>query len=200
MIRLPTAAACALLVGALSAPVAALAAPITVDFTITSVADPKWPHYAGGVIGTGHFTFDDSLIPASGTGHVGNSIMGAPTLDIAFDWFGTSFDMGNAGIAVLTFAGGALKDWWIGGTAVSGGCSPLMRFSCISSAGTVADFQIIASGTGSMNDGVNAGIGWGRVDQWDVRAPVPEPGTMVLSGAGLLALGLLRRGRGRSES
>ena len=56
------AAALALLMSAM----AAEAVPVTVDFTVTSndVSNPSWER---GVMGTGYFTFDDGLMPVSGS-------------------------------------------------------------------------------------------------------------------------------------
>ena len=57
----------------LAAAIAAEAAPITVDFTVTS-NDVSNPAYGSGTTGSGYFTFDDSSMPASGSGLVGNPI------------------------------------------------------------------------------------------------------------------------------
>lgn len=183
----------AALAAALVAPLAQ-AVPVTVDFSVTST-DSSTGSYAAGVVGTGYFTFDDSLIPASGTGTIGNSILGVQTLDLSFNWFGTSFDTTNAGIATLSFLDGVLTDWWIGGTYAAPICG-LGRYSCVHSAGTEADFILRTEG-GSINDGINAGIGagYGTVT-WSVRsASVPEPMTLGLFGLGLAAIGLGRRRR-----
>jgi hypothetical protein len=172
------------------------ATPVTVDFTIVSTTSSSDidDFYNIGTLGSGYFTFDDSLIPATGTGSVGNSITGAPTLGLFFDWFGTTFDTTNAGIATLTFVNGLLTDWWIGGTYIAPVCG-IMRFSCMSSAGAAPDFVLIASSGGSMNDGVHAGFGagYGTVS-WSVRSvSVSEPGTFGLLGLSLLSLAFMRR-------
>lgn len=185
------AAALALL--ASTASIGAHATPVTVDFSVVSTVPNNG--YASGVVGSGYFTFDDSLKPLSGTGHVGNSIMGLPTLDLSFNWFGASFDELTAGIATLTFSNGALSDWWIGGKYIAPACGPLMRYSCISSVGAQSDFMLLASSGGSMNDGVNSGIGsgYGTVS-WAVRSTsVPEPATLSLFGLGLTGLLAFRR-------
>lgn len=188
--KLKLAAAFALL-AATAAPLHA--APITIDFTITSTVPNQG--YAAGVLGTGFFTFDDALMPAGGNGAIGNSIFGAPTLDLSFDWFGTHFDETNAGISTLWFANGAVSDWWIGGTYAAPICG-LGRYSCVHSAGAAPDFMLISSnGGGSMNDGVHNGIGSGYGTlNWSVReTSVPEPGVLSLLGLGLAGLAGLRR-------
>jgi len=187
-------AALALLAG----PIMAHATPITVDFSVTSTVPSS--NYAAGVVGNGFFTFDDSLIPAGGSGNIGNPIVGLSTLDLAFNWFGAAFDETTAKIATLSFANGVLTDWWIGGNYSAPICG-LNRYSCVHSAGTSADFMIIALGNATMNDGVNAGFASGiNSAQWSVRGTetsVPEPATLALFGIGLAGVGLVKRKKGR---
>jgi hypothetical protein len=131
------AAALALLASAM----AAEATPITVDFTVTSNGLSN-PSYGVGVTGSGYFTFDDALIPASGSGHSGNPILGLPTIDLFFDWFGVSFDESSAKIGTLTFSNGVLTDWMIGGSYLSATCG-FLRYACTSSGGLAPDFDAL---------------------------------------------------------
>jgi hypothetical protein len=147
------------------------------------------------VVGTGYFTFDDSLIPASGSGHLGNPIVSLPTLDFFFSWFGVTFDESNAQIAVLDFANGVLTDWMIGGSFRPASCG-FLTYACTSSGGGAPDFDGFASGGIAMTDGERPGLAYGRPVHWSVReTDVPEPGTVALFGISALGLAFLRRRR-----
>ncbi len=170
----------------LAAGSAAQASTTTVNFSVTSTSGSS-DFYAVGTVGHGSFSFDDTLLPAGGSGQVGNMVMGLPTLALDFEWFGARFSVANASIATLRFTDGVLTDWMLGGTYNPSVCG-LLRLGCLHSAGTEPDFTLIGSSGGSLNDGVHAGIGSGHgTVVWSVQsAPVPEPAP-----AALLALGLL---------
>ena len=186
--------AAALTLGLLFGAAAAEATPITVDFNVTS-NELSNPSYGAGVVGTGYFTFDDSLIPAGGSGHLGNPIVSLPTLDLFFSWFGVSFDEANAQIAMLTFVDGALTDWTIGGSYLPATCG-FLRYACTSSGGAAPDFDGFGTGGIAMTDAKRPGLAYGRPVQWSVRdAEVPEPGTLALFGMSALGLAFLRRRR-----
>jgi len=185
------AAVLALLMSAMAAD----AVPVTVDFTVTSndVSNPSWER---GVMGTGYFTFDDGLMPVSGNGLVGNPILGLPTLDLFFNWFGVSFDETTAKIATLSFTDGVLSNWTIGGNYSPATCG-FLRYACTSSGGSAPDFDAVGSGGLAFTDAHHAGLAYGPV-QWSVRGAgtaVPEPGTLALFGLGILGLGFVRRRR-----
>jgi hypothetical protein len=175
----------------LAAPIAARADTVTVTFDITSTVGSSNKFYALGSVGTGSFSFDSSVMPAGGTGLVGNGILGTPTLALSFDWFGTHFDIANASISTLSFSNGQLTDWSLGGRYTPPICG-LMRYTCLHSAGTQPDFMLSTTG-GSMNDGVNAGTGsgYGTV-HWSVSS-VPEPSALATMALGMLGLALRRR-------
>jgi hypothetical protein len=185
------AAVLALLMSAMAAD----AVPVTVDFTVTSndVSNPSWER---GVMGSGYFTFDDGLMPVSGNGLVGNPILGLPTLDLFFNWFGVSFDETTAKIATLSFTDGVLSNWTIGGNYSPATCG-FLRYACTSSGGSAPDFDAVGSGGLAFTDAQHAGLAYGPV-QWSVRGAgtaVPEPGTLALFGLGILGLGFVRRRR-----
>ena len=185
------AAVLALLMSAMAAD----AVPVTVDFTVTNndVSNPSWER---GVMGTGYFTFDDGLMPVSGNGLVGNPILGLPTLDLFFNWFGVSFDETTAKIATLSFTDGVLSNWTIGGNYSPATCG-FLRYACTSSGGSAPDFDAVGSGGLAFTDAHHAGLAYGPV-QWSVRGAgtaVPEPGTLALFGLGILGLGFVRRRR-----
>jgi hypothetical protein len=183
------AAALALLVAA----AAAEATPITVDFSVTS-NDVSNPSYGTGVVGTGYFTFDDSLMPVGGTGFIGNPIVALPTLDFFFSWFGVTFDESNAAIARLSFVDGVLTDWMAGGSYLPSTCG-FLRYACTSSGGQQADFDGFGTGGIAFTDAQRPGLAYGRV-QWSLReTAVPEPGTLALFGLSALGLVVARRRR-----
>ncbi|MFT7774100.1 PEP-CTERM sorting domain-containing protein [Roseateles sp.] len=182
-----------LLIASLATPTTADAATVTVNFSITST-NASADFYTIGTTGHGSFSFDDTLMPAGGTGQVGNLVMGLPTQALSFEWFGTQFDAGNASIATLRFAQGQLVDWTLGGRYSAPTCG-LLRYGCVYSAGAEADFMLSASSGGPLNDGVHAGIGsgYGTVS-WSVQAaPVPEPTVPALLALGLLFICWRRR-------
>jgi len=186
--------AAALTLGLLFGAAAAEATPITVDFSVTS-NELSNPSYGEGVVGTGYFTFDDSLIPGGGSGHLGNPIVSLPTLDLFFSWFGVSFDESNAQIAMLTFVDGVLTDWTIGGSYLPATCG-FLRYACTSSGGAAPDFDGFGTGGIAMTDATRPGLAYGRPVQWSVRdTNVPEPGTLALFGMSAVGLAFLRRRR-----
>jgi hypothetical protein len=174
---------------ALGAPAVAPAVPITVDFTVTTTMSQYGgainPGYQAGVVGSGYFTFDDSIrsVPAV--------VEGLAALDLHVSWLGATWDETTARIGNLSFnADGSLRGWVIGGF-YQGDCG----IGCVYPNGP-NDFWV-----GTYNGDFSSLIHLGNVPgyiyastSWSVRQ-VPEPGVAALMLTGLLGAWVARRRR-----
>jgi hypothetical protein len=185
-------------VAMLLAPMSALAAPVTVDFTIQgtyglSGGDFESPTYNGydaaTATGSGWFTIDDSI------GNFYDTTVGAAPAAFHLEFLGVTFTETNTRLYSASFTPLGLDAWSFGAYSGAGDCG----LACVASAGP-SDFWIYGNygslglGYGVVHD-VDA-VGWmyGSVS-WAIRTtPVPEPATFGLLGAALLGtLGLRRR-------
>jgi len=183
--------------GLLLIPAGAMAAPVTIDFTITSTGAldannnfnaTEYNGYSLGSTGSGWFTIDDSI------GNYSSFDVGITPIDFSLDWAGVSFDESNAQLWQLGFdVTGSISYWGFG--MLGGSC---VNLNCHSSIG-VSDFY--ATGGYPAQDNGYASIhatdvrGWmsGSLT-WSVR-PVPEPATLGLFAFGLLGMAASRRKR-----
>jgi hypothetical protein len=177
-----------LALGLASLPCAALAVPITYDFTVNG--GPDGP--LAGVISSGFFSFDDSIIPAGG----GN--LSATTLftDLEFTWNGIAYDETTAESGALGFdASGALSGWLFGSNCNPGTCFILPGFDRWAVLSTAAFGNVFAY-TLADSDAVFT-IPF-AVTVTPRAVTVPEPSTLALFGLAALMLPGLRRQRPRS--
>lgn len=149
------------------------AAPVTYDFTVTE----------GGVSSSGHFTFDDSIIPD------GYDIVHGPVLtDLSFTWNSIAYDETTANTGWLRFdPDGELIDATFGTN-----CS---ETSCLTPPSTSDWYFAYFYSPSSYGEFQDAG-GKTRDVKSSLRiSAVPEPGALALIGIGLagIAAGLRRR-------
>lgn len=164
--------ACALAIGIVSA---AQAAPIT--FTATGNANVS-----------GFVTFDDSLFDGTTFQPVSNSTITALSLTV----LGTVFDLSDVVVSGFTRfdSSGVVPRIVSGvGSLADNGAGTEILFSPDGWGGTVADGD--ATLGFDLPEPVFLAVRWVVSEVTDV----PEPGTLALFGAGLAALGLMRRRR-----
>jgi hypothetical protein len=122
-------------------------------------------------------------------GYIMGSIM---TMDP--DWVGSSSLIGPTGVGVVPVDNAAIPNitvTYVGAATINGPDDPIVTFSANSIYGLTHgdEFSGQAERIGGGLDGT-AASSYGFVVG---PAPIPEPGTYALMGAGLLGLGLLRR-------
>ena len=175
----------------LLAPGIASAVPVTVDFTVTTTRSNydntlHFPGYSAGVVGSGYFTYDDSLT-------YGSVLGGNAALDLSVNWMGQTWDESTARIGTMTYnLDGSLRSWLIGGW-YPGDCG----LGCVPpQASDPSDFWVgINNGIFSSLIHVQGMQGYIYAStEWSVRS-VPEQGALALMSLGLMGFLALRRRR-----
>ncbi len=147
----------------------AQAVPVNYDFTVTAMSGPLT-----GTTATGTFAFDDTIIPPGGGGLFALNLL----TDLAFTWNGIAYDETTANTGALVFdAAGNLSNIGFGTNPFIGGFVVLANTESWGFAGT---FFVYSVGQGAVYDDGLA--------SYQRQAAVPEPGTLLLIGSGLLSL------------
>ena len=173
----PSLAASALATALMILPLAAVAVPVTVDFSISG----------SNVKGQGYFTYDSaSFQDADSNGKVSSTAL---LSDFSATLNGASFDESTVESGYLIFApDGSLKSFIVGDDCSAGSCtvaSATPSFLIQSRSPPTTFHASFSAGQGTKQDN---GI-------WSVRAttPVPEAASGVLLLVGLLGLGCAAR-------
>jgi hypothetical protein len=170
-----------LLAACLTLPVgAAVAAPITYDFTVNATTGPL-----AGQSATGYFTYDDSISfpDAFFSFSFGPGLL----LDLALTWNGIDYDETNASTGGISFFSGLFSGVSFGtDCGPTGGCDtvPGSESWQLGTFATGGDFSYSTPGSTELH--------FGTVTPPQLRS-VPEPASLALALPGLLALSLARR-------
>jgi hypothetical protein len=189
--RLMTKFRAALVSLALCAPGSASAVPVTVDFTVTTTRSNfdgtlNFAGYAAGVVGSGYFTFDDS-IPATG------SFAGVAPLDLSLTWMGQTWNESTARIGYLYYnLDGTLRNFLIGALN-PGDCG----IGCLPSQATDPNDFWVGTDNGDFSSIIHVQGLRGYIyasTAWSIRSvQVTEPGALALLSLGLMGFLLSRR-------
>lgn len=174
-----------ILLGAAAADSPAWANPITYDFTVRAFSGPL-----EGVVAMGSFSFDETLVPASGFGVVDQQGL---LSDFSFVWNGIPYDETTANTGSLSFSplGHPLSGFVFGNNCGGGFGTPPNTCLVL---GNNNDWRLssvfgityaVPGVPGQFGGGPQSNITFAR--RAEVSA-VPEPSTFVLLGSGFALL------------
>ena len=151
---------------------------------------------------TGSWSYDDSI--AKPGGFFEDVFFGMELESFDFSWLGQHWNPSNARLARIEFdEEGVLRNWVIGGTAISGGCADIGFLDCVGTPSVVNDFylsamrltpdlappELVAAGVWANREDFASGEGVFTIRE----TQVPTPGPLLLFATSLLGLWMARR-------